>query len=137
MAENSFEHFLQQRRQVASAFVNGDPGPLSEISTSTDPASIFGPSGGAEQGAAHVIEVNEAGSHRFHGGTTELEILHSRESGDLAYWTGFQRASVKVEGQHDAVPMTLRVTEVFRRENGEWKLVHRHADPLSETRVRH
>ena len=137
MAENTFEHFLQQRRQVASAFVNGDPGPLNEISTSIDPATIFGPGGGAEQGAARVLEVNEAASHHFHGGITEIEILHSRESGDLAYWTGFQRASVRVEGRQDPEPMTLRVTEVYRREDDEWKLVHRHADPLSESRVRH
>src|SRR6476620_9010749 len=112
MAEKSFENFLNQRRQVASAFVNGDPGPLSEISTSTDPATIFGPNGRTAQGASHVLEINEIGAHRFHGGTTDLEVLHSGESGDLAYWTGIQRASVRVEGQHDATPMSLRVTEI-------------------------
>ena len=137
MTGQPFDSFLQQRRRVATAFVNGDPAPLGEISTSSDPATIFGPSGGAEQGAARVLEVNEDASHRFQGGSTELEILHSGESGDLAYWTGFQRASVKVESRRDPAPMTLRVTEVFRRENGEWKLVHRHADPLSESRIRH
>ena len=137
MARESFESFLEERRRVAAAFVNGDPGPLGEISTRMDPATIFGPNGGTERGASHVLEVNEKGSRRFHGGTTQLEILHSGESGDLAYWTGIQRASVKVEDGRDAVPMTLRVTEIFRRENGAWKLVHRHADPLSESRVRH
>jgi ketosteroid isomerase-like protein len=137
MPDHSFDSFMQQRRRVAAAFVNGDPNPLGEISTASNPATIFGPSGGAEQGARRVLQVNEAASHRFQGGTTELEILHSGESGDLAYWTGFQRASVHVEGGRDPVPMKLRVTEVFRRENGEWKLVHRHADPLSEPRMRH
>jgi ketosteroid isomerase-like protein len=137
MAEKTFDSFLQQRRRVAVAFVNGDSGPLNEISTSTDPATIFGPSGRTAQGAAHVVEINEVASHRFHGGTTDLEILHSGESGDLAYWTGIQRASVMVDGGHDATPMALRVTEVYRREDGEWKLIHRHADQLSESRTRH
>lgn len=137
MTNQSFDDFMQQRRQVAAAFVNGDAAPLGRISTASDPATIFGPSGGAANGAARVLEVNEAASQRFHGGSTELEILHCGESGDLAYWTGFQRARVQVEERPDPVPMNLRVTEVFRRENGEWKLIHRHADPLSEPRVRH
>jgi len=137
MPDKSFADFMQQRRRVANAFVNGDPRPLNDISTASDPATIFSPNGRAAQGAAHVLEINEVGSHRFHGGTTDIEILHSGESGDLAYWTGIQRADVHLEGHDDMTPMALRVTELFRRENGEWKLIHRHADPLMETHVRH
>src|SRR5262245_56048819 len=112
MPDISFDQFMQQRRQVATAFVNGDPAPLREISTSSDPATFFGPGGGAEQGAAHVLEVNEAGARQFHGGTTNLEVLHSAAEGNLGYWTGWQNATVKVGGKNKPVPMKLRVTEV-------------------------
>jgi ketosteroid isomerase-like protein len=132
MPDTSFDHFMRQRRHVAAAFVNGDPVPLREISTAADPATFFGPGGGVEQGAAHVLEINEAGSHQFHGGTTELEVLHSGSDSELGYWTGWQRASVRVDGKTEPVPMRLRVTEIFRREDGAWKLIHRHADPLAE-----
>jgi hypothetical protein len=37
----------------------------------------------------------------------------------------------RMQGRAEAIPMDLRVTEVFRREEGEPKLVHRHADPLT------
>lgn len=133
MPDTSFDTFMQQRRQVATAFVNGDPTPLREISTSVDPATFYGPGGGIEQGAAHVLAVNEAGSRRFQrGSSTELTVLHQGSDGDLGYWTGWQQASARMAGAPEPTPMKLRVTELFRRENGAWKLVHRHADPLAE-----
>jgi ketosteroid isomerase-like protein len=57
-----------------------------------------------------------------------FEVLNSGSSGDLAFWTGRQIATMDVKGQDGTVPMVLRTTEVFRREDGDWKLVHRHAD---------
>ena len=137
MSNVPFEAFMHQRRRVAAAFVNGDPGPLREISTAAEPATFFGPGGGVERGAARVLAVNEAGARQFEpGGTTGLEVLHSAADGDLGYWTGWQHATVRAKGQETAMQMTLRVTEVFRREGGAWKLIHRHADPLAEAKAR-
>ena len=48
-------------------------------------------------------------------------------SGDLAYTVGHEEVQVRVDGG-PSVPMTLRVTHVLRRVDGEWRLVHRHAD---------
>jgi ketosteroid isomerase-like protein len=51
-------------------------------------------------------------------------------SGDLAYTVAIERSEVRVAGQDKPAPMALRVTHIFRKEDGAWKLVHRHADPL-------
>jgi hypothetical protein len=42
----------------------------------------------------------------------------------------FERSTVRLADQPEPTPMALRVTHLYRRENGEWKLLHRHADPL-------
>ena len=56
----------------------------------------------------------------------EFEVIAAGASGDLAYTVGYERNRVKVEG----VPTTytLRVTHVYRREDGKWRIVHRHGD---------
>jgi ketosteroid isomerase-like protein len=55
-------------------------------------------------------------------------------SGDLAYLVGFEHIANSVQGV-PVEPYTLRVTHIFRREDGEWKIAHRHADyvPIDQT----
>ena len=129
--DKSFEAFLGRRPVVGQAYVNGDAGPLTEISTEHDPATFFGPQGGVTEGARTVLDTNQRGAASFApGGQSRFEILHAAADGALGYLVGIQRAAVRLtNGAEDDVEMALRVTELYRREDGSWKLVHRHADP--------
>ena len=70
---------------------------------------------------------------RFSDGTpVDFELVASDLSGDSAYTVGYERSSFSVDGG-PVEPHTLRVTHIYRRENGAWKLVHRHADPAGNT----
>ncbi len=130
-ASASFDEFLKQRKDASDAFLNGDIGPLAEISVQVSPATIFGPMGDFVQGAERVNAANTNGAKHFKPGSTNaFEVLHKTEDGNLGYCVGIQRSVVQMEGKQDGVPFDLRVTEIFRRENGAWKLFHRHADPL-------
>jgi len=135
MAEEvqSFEAFMKTRQTVAQAYVQGDSTALAEIVARVLPATFFGPGGGHREGTEIVAAAYARDAESFEpGGETHLEVLHQGASEGIGYWVGFQHAKAKLRGDAKLKPMKLRVTEVFRREGQDWKLVHRHADLLSE-----
>ena len=125
----SFEDFLPRREAASNDYIAGDPAALQTMLTDVDPATFLPPSGAVVEGAGPAEQAQVGGAAAFGPDSTgHFEVLNSGSSGDLAFWTGRQVARMDVRGQDDPVEMVLRTTEVFRREGGEWKLVHRHAD---------
>lgn len=125
---DSFRTFLKQREEIATAYVNGDGAPLDAIVTRNDPATFMSPRGDVLTGAAAIVERYATDAANFvKGSSSKLEIVHA-ESGQLGLWTGIQHAEVKSKGDGAPVPMALRVTEVYRLDGKDWKLIHRHAD---------
>ena len=53
---------------------------------------------------------------------------------ELAYLVEMERYETKLGGREDVSPVALRVTTIFRPEEGTWKVVHRHADPITTAR---
>jgi NAD(P)H-dependent FMN reductase/ketosteroid isomerase-like protein len=126
---DGFDAFMAERGEIASDYVNGETGSLDRIVTRHDPATFFSPRGDHQQGASAIASRYRADAKSFSKpGRSELEVLQSGASGELAFWTGLQHAEAHLGKSKDAIPMTLRVTEVFRFEEGGWKLAHRHAD---------
>jgi len=124
----TFNKFLQRRDEIATAYVNGDGAPLDAIVTRVDSATFMSPGGDCVTGAPAVAQRYASDVTSFSkGSTSKLEMLQSAH-GHLGFWTGIQHAEVRLKGKDEVVPMTLRVTEIFRLEGGGWKLIHRHAD---------
>jgi ketosteroid isomerase-like protein len=133
MPTADFEDFLKQRDAASNAFVEGDFAALEKISTHHSPATLFGPNGDCIQGAAEVNAANAKSARMFRPGSTNaFEVMDKAAGDEFAYWVGLQRSVVKVAGRDSGVPFNLRLTEIFRREDGQWKLIHRHADKLAE-----
>ncbi len=59
----------------------------------------------------------------------DIDLVAAGASGHLAYTVTYERTSASVNGV--ARTYTLRVTQIYRREEGEWKLAHRHGDELA------
>jgi ketosteroid isomerase-like protein len=132
---HDFEQFMKRRQDAAQSYVEGDAAPLGRLTARLSPATFFGPNGGYRQGADEVLSKYEEDAKLFEpGGDSSFEILVMAASDGMAYWVGFQSATARMHGHPKPIPMKLRVTEVFRREGDQWKLVHRHADTLASER---
>ena len=112
------------------ALHNGDPGPRLAMWSTKDPLTVLG----AVRSASGREEVSQLfrwlGAHFSDCTAYRFELVAAGVSGDLAYSVGYEHTSVS----WDSVPMepyTLRVTHAYRREDGEWRIVHRHGDSLS------
>ena len=118
---------LARQLEAEQALLNGDPGPRLAMWSTQDPVTVFG----AEKsviGSEEAREVFRWLATRFSNCTDyRFELVAAGASGDLAYTLGYERFSCSMDGGPVA-PMTLRVTHIYRREDGEWRIVHRHAD---------
>jgi ketosteroid isomerase-like protein len=118
----------RERVRVALAAMGaGDPDPYIECWARSDDATLFGAWGPIERGYARLQETFRWVGSRFKRGALVPEDLVTCRSGDLAYTVGFERGEVVVDGE-TRVPMTIRVTHIYQRIDGQWLLVHRHAD---------
>jgi ketosteroid isomerase-like protein len=126
-----FVEFMRDRERAVQAFVNGDYEPSRPLTTTADPATFFDPFGGVHTGAADVAAVYERNCGLFAGGATTVETLQLEASETVGYWVYLQTGTSTLRGSPTPIALALRVTEVYRREDGGWKLVHRHADPAA------
>ncbi|MFB6809213.1 nuclear transport factor 2 family protein [Streptomyces sp. NPDC056387] len=108
------------------ALHHGDPAPRRAIWSRNEPVSVLGAWRNAF-GRQEVEELFTDLGRSFSDCTSyAFELQAYQVVGDMAYTVGFEHTSVSVRGEPDTY--TLRVTQVYRREGGEWKVVHRHGD---------
>ena len=107
---------------------NGDAGPRRAVWSRRDPVSVLGAVMNAH-GQRELDELFETLAERFSDCSSyEFELLSCDVVGDMAYTEGFEHTSASVEGEPRTY--TLRATQVYRREDGQWRVAHRHADAV-------
>jgi ketosteroid isomerase-like protein len=133
-SDSSFRAFLSQWERAQGRFINGDPSLWKQNASHETDVTIFGAFGGHEKGWNEVGPRNDWASSQFKdvGSNQTIEYLNARASGDLAFTVSIERQVAQLTSQEKPTARALRVTQIFRREGGKWKLVHRHADPLVE-----
>jgi ketosteroid isomerase-like protein len=112
-----------------SLMMNGDTSLLSEVWAHDDGASSMHPVGGVERGWTAVNAGWEAVARNMEGGCARIEEQAIQVLGDVALETGLERGWVQL--CHRRLRLDWRVTNVYRREHGQWKVLHHHTDRRS------
>ena len=136
---DKFEKVLEQWPAAVDEFQRGNPRPTQELFSRREHVTLANPLGPAAPGigpVAHgweqVSKTQEHAAAQFRDGEpVSVEIVEKYVTPELAYVVHIERAMAKIGGREDVAPLALRVTMIFRPEDGTWKVVHRHADPIT------
>jgi ketosteroid isomerase-like protein len=112
------------------ALHNGNADLRRALWSRNEPVSILGAFRDAhgQQEVEEAFKFLETSFSNCSSYTFELQVYDV--VGDMAYTAGREHTSVSMDGQPRSY--TLRATQVYRREGGEWKVAHRHADTVTE-----
>jgi ketosteroid isomerase-like protein len=126
------EQAVERYHLAAGEFAKGNPQPVKDAWSHRDDVTLANPFGPAVRGWKLVSEALDYASSRFRDGeVTRFETVAKYVTSDLASFLETEQWKAKVGGREDVSPFDLRVTSTFRREDDSWKLVHRHADPIT------
>lgn len=115
-----------------AALMRGDIDAYRAMISFTDDFVLMSPFGGTPSHVSYYTpERMDAMGRFFRNGVSEQELVQSYQSEDMVVLAVIERQNVEVGGL-PAQEWALRVTLVYRRIGGEWRLAHRHADPLVE-----
>lgn len=128
----SWQSFLPEFEEGINRFINGDPALWKQNASRRGDVTIMGAWGAYEKGWQEAGPRYDWAAARFRksGAQAKIEYLSSEVSGNLAYTVAIERSEAHLIDQDKPAAMALRVTHIFRKEDGAWRLVHRHADPL-------
>jgi ketosteroid isomerase-like protein len=132
LALMSLDELLGRYHRAADAFSHGDPGPVKELYSDADDVTFANPFGPARRGREAVMGALDYASSRMSDGqVVGCDELARYTSDELATILEVEHWRARIGDRDSVEPSDLRVTRTFRRESGEWKIVHRHADPIS------
>jgi ketosteroid isomerase-like protein len=134
-APGTLQSAIARAHEAADAFMRGDPEPLKAMYAPSEEVTLANPFGPPVRGWLAVTEtMDRAAAHYRDGRATAFERVAAHLASELACIVELEHFESRVGGGEEIVAISLRVTTVFRHEDGDWKIVHRHADPITTAR---
>jgi ketosteroid isomerase-like protein len=132
---NDVDELIERYQLGLGDFMKGNPEPVKELFSHREDVTLANPLGPPAHGWDEVAATIEHAASQFRDGRlVGVEIVEKRVTPEFAYTLWLEHAEGKVGGREDVAPSTLRVTMIYGPEEGGWKVVHRHADPITTPR---
>jgi len=134
-AVDDVDQLIEQYQLALDEFVKGNPEPAKKLFSHREDVSLANPLGPPARGWELVAQtIERAASQIRDGEDLRFETVAKYVTPELAYVVWLERVKAKLGAREDVAPFTLRVTIIFGPEDGVWKIVHRHADPITTAR---
>ena len=135
MQSPDLQELLERYQQALHAVVRGDTEPQKMLWSRRDDVTLANPILAPARGWADVeVALDRAVSQLREGEPVQFERISEYATQDLGYVLWIERTRLKMGGADEMRPISLRVTTIFRREDGDWRIIHRHADPITTPR---
>jgi ketosteroid isomerase-like protein len=123
---------IARYHRALDEFSRGDPDALKALYSEAEDVTLANPFGPARRGRQAIVEALEYASGRMRDGkVTGFDELARYMADDLATMLELEHWQSRICDNEEITPFDLRVTTTIRREDGGWKIVHRHADPIA------
>ena len=133
--EEDLDQVIERCQLALNEFVKGDPEPMKEMFSHREDVSLANPLGPPAHGWGEVAgTMDRAASNLRDGAMVAFEEVVKYVTPELAYTVWLERQRARVGGRRDVTPFVLRVTMIYRPEDGTWKVMHRHADTVTTPR---
>lgn len=126
----AFRAFIREIHRAQIQFAQGHPAAFRAIYSHAPDATIFGAFGGYEQGWEQIRPRLAWASSQFSEGSRTFQVLSAHAEGDLGCVVQLERIHYLHPKRRQDADLVLRATMILRREHGEWRILHRHADSL-------
>jgi ketosteroid isomerase-like protein len=132
---DEFDQAIEASHRALDQIARGDPSGFFELFSSSNHATLANPFGPPARGMTQIQEAGRRAAANYRDGRArDFELYAKYVTEELAYILEIERFEAKVGRSEEITSVALRTTSVFRREGGDWKLVHRHADPITTLR---
>jgi ketosteroid isomerase-like protein len=134
-APEDLDRAIERCQLALREFVKGNPEPMQAMFSNREDVTLANPIAPPARGWEQVAATMErAASNLRDGEIIGFETVAKYATPELAYVVWLERGRGKIGGREDTVRFDLRVTMILRPEEGTWKVVHRHADPITTPR---
>jgi len=125
--------FLERCHVALGQHTGGNPKPYLELWSHADDVSLMGGVGGHQVGIAAVTELLTAAARTLNYTTWNADTLVADFGETRGFTVELEHLTREIDGETEE--MSLRATTVYRREDGAWRVVHRHGDGLMNVEI--
>ena len=131
-AVDDVDELIEQYHRAQREFLRGNPESVKNLFSRREDVTLANPYGPPVRGWNKVAKtIEHASSLRSDGEFVGWEIVAKYVTAELAYVVQIERAEAKIGAREAITPYAVRATMIFRPEDDDWKVVHRHADPIT------